>query len=145
MGVACLIHQPKYSMFVRDPEDGLLDVLSENGVGCIPFSPLAQGLLTDRYLHGIPTDSRAAKSHGFLHPEEVSEQRIDQVKALKALADDRGQSISQFAIAWLLRSSQITTVLIGASSVEQLSSNLGSIQNTRFSQDELKLIDTILK
>lgn len=145
MGVACLIHQPKYSMFVRDPEDGLLDVLSENGVGCIPFSPLAQGLLTDRYLHGIPADSRAAKSHGFLHPEEVSEQRIDQVRALKALADDRGQSISQFAIAWLLRSSQITTVLIGASSVEQLSSNLGSIQNTRFSQDELNLIDTILK
>lgn len=145
MRVSCLIHQPKYSMFVREPENGLLDVLSEKGVGCIPFSPLAQGLLTDRYLKGIPADSRAAKSHGFLHPEEVSEQRIGQVIALKTIADARGQSISQLAIAWLLRTSAITTVLIGASSVDQLSSNLGSIQNTRFSPDELNAIEAILK
>ena len=144
MGVSCLIHQPKYSMFVRDPEEGLLDVLRENGVGCIPFSPLAQGLLTDRYLHGIPADSRAAKSHGFLHPEEVSEHRISQVRALKSIADAREQSISQLAIAWLLRTSQITTVLIGASSVDQLSNNLKSMQNTLFSPEELMAIDNIL-
>lgn len=145
MGVSCLIHQPKYSMFVRDAEEGLLDVLRENGVGCIPFSPLAQGLLTDRYLHGIPADSRAAKSHGFLHREEVSEHRINQVLALKTIADARSQSISQLAIAWLLRTSQITTVLIGASSVEQLGNNLNSIQNTQFTADELVAIDNILK
>ena len=145
MGVSCLIHQPKYSMFVRDPEEGLLDVLRENGVGCIPFSPLAQGLLTDRYLHGIPADSRAAKPHGFLHPEDVSDQRISQVKALKSMADAREQSISQLAIAWLLRTSQITTVLIGASSVDQLSNNLKSIHNTNFSVEELNTIDNILK
>ncbi len=145
MGVSCLIHQPKYSMFVRDAEEGLLDVLRENGVGCIPFSPLAQGLLTDRYLHGIPADSRAAKSHGFLHREEVSEHRINQVLALKTIADARSQSISQLAIAWLLRTSQITTVLIGASSVEQLGNNLNSIQNTHFTADELVAIDNILK
>ncbi len=144
MGVSCLIHQPKYSMFVRDPEEGLLDVLRENGVGCIPFSPLAQGLLTDRYLHGIPADSRAAKSHGFLHPEEVSEHRISQVRALKSIADAREQSISQLAIAWLLRTSQITTVLIGASSVDQLSNNLKSMQNTLFSPEELMANDNIL-
>jgi L-glyceraldehyde 3-phosphate reductase len=145
MGVSCLIHQPKYSMFVRDPEEGLLDVLRENGVGCIPFSPLAQGLLTDRYLHGIPADSRAAKPHGFLHPEDVSDQRISQVMALKSMADAREQSISQLAIAWLLRTSQITTVLIGASSVDQLSNNLKSIHNTSFSVEELNTIDNILK
>lgn len=145
MGVSCLIHQPKYSMFVRDAEEGLLDVLRENGVGCIPFSPLAQGLLTDRYLHGIPADSRAAKSHGFLNREEVSEHRINQVLALKTIADARSQSISQLAIAWLLRTSQITTVLIGASSVEQLGNNLNSIQNTHFTADELVAIDNILK
>jgi L-glyceraldehyde 3-phosphate reductase len=145
MGVSCLIHQPKYSMFVRDPEEGLLDVLRENGVGCIPFSPLAQGLLTDRYLHGIPADSRAAKPHGFLHPEDVSDQRISQVMALKSMADAREQSISQLAIAWLLRTSQITTVLIGASSVDQLSNNLKSIHNTNFSVEELNTIDNILK
>ncbi|MBK8849174.1 MAG: aldo/keto reductase [Saprospiraceae bacterium] len=145
MGVSCLIHQPKYSMFVRDAEEGLLDVLRENGVGCIPFSPLAQGLLTDRYLHGIPADSRAAKSHGFLNREEVSEHRINQVLALKTIADARSQSISQLAIAWLLRTSQITTVLIGASSVEQLGNNLNSIQNTQFTADELVAIDNILK
>jgi L-glyceraldehyde 3-phosphate reductase len=145
MGVSCLIHQPKYSMFVRDPEEGLLDVLRENGVGCIPFSPLAQGLLTDRYLHGIPADSRAAKPHGFLHPEDISDQRISQVMALKSMADAREQSISQLAIAWLLRTSQITTVLIGASSVDQLSNNLKSIHNTSFSVEELNTIDNILK
>ena len=145
MGVSCLIHQPKYSMFVRDPEEGLLDVLRENGVGCIPFSPLAQGLLTDRYLHGIPADSRAAKPHGFLHPEDVSDQRISQVMALKSMADAREQSISQLAIAWLPRTSQITTVLIGASSVDQLSNNLKSIHNTNFSVEELNTIDNILK
>ena len=145
MGVSCLIHQPKYSMFVRDPEEGLLDVLRENGVGCIPFSPLAQGLLTDRYLHGIPADSRAAKPHGFLHPEDISDQRISQVMALKSMADAREQSISQLAIAWLLRTSQITTVLIGASSVDQLSNNLKSIHNTNFSVEELNTIDNILK
>lgn len=145
MGVPCLIHQPKYSMFVREAENGLLDLLTARGVGCIPYSPLAQGLLTDRYLQGIPSDSRAAKSHGFLHAEEVAPEVIAKVRALKEVADNRGQTISQLALSWLLQKPAVTTVLIGASSVEQLKNNLRCIDNTSFSHQETTLIESILK
>lgn len=144
LGVKCLIHQPKYSMFVRDAENGLLDLLKERGVGCIPYSPLAQGLLTDRYLSGIPDNSRAAKSHGFLQKEDVSEDKISRVIQLKTIADQRGQSISQLALAWILRHQNITTVLIGASSVEQLNHNLQTLKNTQFDTVELSAIENIL-
>lgn len=144
MGINCLIHQPKYSMFVREAEEGLLDVLESRGVGCIPFSPLAQGLLTEKYLKGIPQDSRAAKSHGFLQEKEVSEEKVNKVKALDAIAQARGQSIAQLALSWLLKSKSITTVLIGASSVEQLIVNIRSIDNTNYSQDEIDAINRIL-
>ena len=144
LGVKCLIHQPKYSMFVRDAENGLLDLLKERGVGCIPYSPLAQGLLTDRYLSGIPDNSRAAKSHGFLQKEDVSDDKISRVIQLKTIADQRGQSISQLALAWILRHQNITTVLIGASSVEQLNHNLQTLQNTQFDAAALSAIENIL-
>lgn len=145
LGTPCLIHQPKYSMFERWVEGGLLDVLEEEGVGCIPFSPLAQGLLTDRYLNGIPADSRAAKSHGFLKKEEVSEQTISKIKRLNAVAVNRNQSLAQMALAWLLKDKRITTVLIGASSVAQLQNNLGCLNNLAFTPAELDEIEMILK
>jgi L-glyceraldehyde 3-phosphate reductase len=144
MGIHCLIHQPKYSMFVREAEQGLLEVLNERGVGCIPFSPLAQGLLTDKYLKGIPGDSRAAKSHGFLQEKEISEEKLNKVKRLADIGQARGQSIAQLALSWLLKSTKITTVLIGSSSVEQLSNNIRCIDNTIFSQDEINAIEAIL-
>lgn len=145
LGTPCLIHQPKYSMFVRWVEDGLLDVLEHNGVGCIAFSPLAQGLLTDRYLKGIPEDSRAAKSTGFLQTNEVTEEKIAKVKKLNALAQQRNQSLAQMALAWLLKDKRVTSVLIGASSVEQLNNNLDALNNTIFSNEELTSIENILK
>ena len=145
LGTPCLIHQPKYSMFERWVEDGLLDVLAERGVGCIPFSPLAQGLLTDRYLHGIPDDSRAAKPHGFLKRDQVTTERIDKAQRLNELAQRRGQSLSQMALAWVLKDPRITTVLIGASSVAQLEQNLGCLANRSFSADELPAIESILR
>jgi L-glyceraldehyde 3-phosphate reductase len=144
LGCPLLIHQPKYSMFVRDPEQGLLDVLGEEGVGCIPFSPLAQGLLSDRYLEGVPADSRAAKPHGFLQLEQVTAERIDKARRLNELARSRGQGLAQMALAWVLRDPRITTVLIGASSVAQLEINLGCLENRRFGADELAAIDAIL-
>jgi L-glyceraldehyde 3-phosphate reductase len=144
LGCPLLIHQPKYSMFVRDPEHGLLDVLGEEGVGCIPFSPLAQGLLTDRYLHGIPADSRAAKPHGFLKQEQVTEQAIAKARRLNDLAQSRGQSLAQMALAWVLRDPRITTVLIGASSVAQLDNNLACLARRDFAPEELSTIDGIL-
>jgi L-glyceraldehyde 3-phosphate reductase len=145
LGTPCLIHQPKYSMFVRWVEDGLLDVLENNGVGCIAFSPLAQGLLTNRYLKGIPEDSRAAKSTGFLQESEVTEEKISKAKELNKLAQNRSQSLAQMALAWLLKDKRVTSVLIGASSVEQLSNNLASLNNSDFSNDELTSIENILK
>jgi L-glyceraldehyde 3-phosphate reductase len=145
MGVACLIHQPKYSMFVRWVEDGLLDVLGENGVGCIAFSPLAQGLLTNRYLNGIPEGSRASKEHGFLKPNEITEEKINRIKNLNAIAQNRNQSLAQMALAWLLKDPRVTSVLIGASSVEQLDDNLKMLNNSVFSDDELKKIEEALK
>ena len=144
LGTPCLIHQPKYSMLVRDAEEGLLDVLGENGVGCIPFSPLAQGLLTNKYLKGIPADSRAGKSTGFLQQDQVDAGTIEKVKALNIVAEKRGQSLAQMAIAWLLKDSRVTTVLIGASRVEQLLDSLKAVENKNFDASELEQIEKIL-
>jgi L-glyceraldehyde 3-phosphate reductase len=144
LGTPCIIHQPKYSMFERTPEKGLLDVLEKNGVGCIPFSPLAQGMLTDRYLKGIPADSRAAKEHGFLKTNEITTDKLVKIKKLNELAEKRGQSLSQMAIAWLMKKPVITSVLIGVSSVEQLEANLGTLDNTIFNEQELAGIEKIL-
>ena len=145
MGCPLLIHQPKYSMFERWVEDQLLDALADEGVGCIPFSPLAQGLLTDRYLHGVPSDSRAAKAHGFLSEDEIDSETLDKIRQLHDLAQHRGQSLAQMALAWLLKDDRITSVLIGASSVEQLEQNLACRQQADFSSEELATIETILK
>jgi L-glyceraldehyde 3-phosphate reductase len=145
LGTPCLIHQPKYSMFERWAEGGLLDVLEKDGVGCIPFSPLAQGLLTDKYLHGIPEDSRAAKSTGFLQKSQVTEERISQIKQLNELALQRGQTLAQMALAWLLKDDRVTSVLIGASKPEQLADSLKCLDNIHFSTEELTRIETILK
>jgi len=142
-GVPCLIHQPKYSLFVRNIENGLFPVLHEEGIGCIPFSPLAQGLLTDRYLHGIPADSRAAKSHGFLRQEEVTEVRVGQARRLNEVARARGQTLAQMALAWVLRQPQVTSALIGASRVAQIDDAIGALANRRFTAEELKTIDRI--
>jgi len=144
MHVNCLIHQPKYSMFNRWVENGLLDVLEETGIGCIPFSPLEQGLLTDKYLNGIPVDSRAYKPHGFLKIEDVTVQRISKAKRLNKIAAERSQSLAQMAIAWLLKDKRVTSVLIGVSSVDQLDDNLKTLNNLNFSGEEFKEIDIIL-
>lgn len=143
LGTPCLIHQPKYSMFERWVEDGLLEVLEEEGIGCIPFSPLAQGLLTDRYLNGIPEGSRAAKSWGFLKPHQV-EPAIEKVKKLNDIAVERGQTLAQMALAWILKDKRITSVLIGASSVKQIDDNVETLRNLPFSDAELEAIETIL-
>lgn len=145
LGCPCLIHQPKYSMYERWIEAELLDVLEQEGAGCIPFSPLAQGLLTDRYLHGIPDGSRASKPHGFLKSNQVTPERVAQSQRLNEIASGRGQSLAQLALAWVLRDPRITTVLIGASSVEQLDQNLGCLENREFSPNELAAIEAILK
>lgn len=144
LGTPCLIHQPKYSMFERWVEDGLLDVLGENGVGCIPFSPLAQGLLTDKYLKGIPTDSRAAKTHGHLQENQVSDSAIAKIRQLNDLAIGREQTLAQMALAWLLKDYRVTSVLIGASRVSQLEDSLKCLDNLDFSHDELQQIENIL-
>lgn len=144
MHVNCLIHQPKYSMFNRWVENGLLNVLEETGMGCIPFSPLEQGLLTDKYLKGIPVDSRAYKPHGFLKIEDVTEQRISKAKRLNEIASERNQSLAQMAIAWLLKDPRVTSVLVGVSKVEQLDDNLKTLNNLNFSKEELKNIDLIV-
>ncbi|HEX9152945.1 MAG TPA: aldo/keto reductase [Flavobacterium sp.] len=144
LGTPCLIHQVKYSMFVRQPEAGLLDVLEEKGVGCIAFSPLAQGLLTDKYLNGIPKNSRASNPNGHLTTDQVSEDRIQKIMQLNAVAQQRNQSLAQMALAWLLKDNRITSVLIGASSVDQLNNNIDSLQNLDFSKKELADIESIL-
>ena len=143
LGTPCLIHQPKYSMFERWAEGGLLDVLEDNGIGCIPFSPLAQGLLTNKYLNGIPEGSRASKGV-FLKPEMLTQAKLTQIKALNEIAQSRNQSLAQMALAWLLKDKRITSVLIGASSVAQLDDNLKALDNYQFSTDELKKIEKIL-
>jgi L-glyceraldehyde 3-phosphate reductase len=144
LGTPCLIHQPKYSMFERTPEKGLLDVLESEGIGAIVFSPLAQGLLTDRYLRGIPSDSRAAKPKSYLQKEQVSSEILNKVKALNDIAADRGQSLAQMALAWLLRDERVTSVLIGASSVDQLNNNIDCLKNISFDSNELQMIEKIL-
>lgn len=144
LGTPCLIHQPKYSMFERGIEGGLLDVLEREGIGCIPFSPLAQGLLTDRYLKEVPPDSRAAKPHGFLQREQVTQEKVRKASALNELAKERGQSLAQMALAWVLRDPRVTSALIGASSVAQLEDNLAALNNLAFAADELARIEAIL-
>jgi len=145
LGTPCLIHQPRYSMMDRWVEYGLLDVLEDQGIGCIPFSPLEQGILTSKYLKGIPKDSRAAKSTGFLQQDEVTEALIDKSKKLNEIAQNRNQNLAQMAIAWLLKDDRVTSVLIGVSTVKQLMDNLGSLDNLSFSNTELQSIDSILK
>lgn len=144
LGTPCLIHQPRYSMLDRWVEAGLLNVLADKGVGCIPFSPLAQGMLSNRYLHGIPTDSRAGKAHGFLTSDQITEARLAQIRALNELAQARGQSLAQMALAWLLKDPRITSVLVGASSAEQLRDSLACLQRLDFAADELSAIEAIL-
>ncbi|MFC2113341.1 L-glyceraldehyde 3-phosphate reductase [Bacteroidota bacterium] len=144
LGTPCLIHQPRYSMLVRDPEDGLLETLADEGIGCIPFSPLAQGLLSNRYLKGIPEDSRATVNH-FLKKKSITKELINKVSQLNKIAGLRKQSLAQMAIAWLLKDQRVTSVLIGASSVKQLHDNLGTLNNTEFVRHELDEIDKILK
>ena len=145
LGTPLLIHQPKYSMFERWVEDGLLDLLEEEGVGCIPFSPLAQGLLTNKYLQGIPENSRIAKPHGFLKQENLTEGRLQQIRSLNELAQQRGQSLAQMALSWILKDKRVTSVLVGASSPAQLLDSLKCKERIDFSPQELAAIEKILK
>lgn len=147
LGTPCLIHQPRYSMFDRWVENGLLDVLDENGVGCITFSPLAQGLLTNKYLKGIPADSRAAahRGNGAVDEDQITEEKINKVVLLNKLAEARGQSLAQMALAWILKDPRITSVLIGASKPEQVLDSLKCLDNCQFSVEELAKINSILR
>src|SRR5512133_416723 len=138
LGTPCLIHQPKYSMFERWIEHGLTDVLEREGIGCIAFSPLAQGLLTNRYLEGIPADSRAGKPHGFLRPQQVTPERIAVVRQLNEIAKARGQSLAQMALVWVLRRPVVTSALVGASTVAQLDQNLDALAAPPLTEDELQ-------
>ena len=144
MGTPFLIHQFKYSMFVRTPEQGLLEELKRQSIGGIAFSPLAQGLLTDRYLKGIPADARAGKPWGFLKAKEVDARRVGQAKKLAAMAKERGQSLAQMALAWTLRDPAVTSALIGASRVEQVEQCVATIAKLEFEERELKRIERIL-
>ena len=144
LGTPCLIHQPYYNMFGRWIEDGLTAVLDEEGIGCIPFSPLAQGLLTDRYLNGIPADSRAGQGVFFLKPKDVTDEKVAKVRKLNEIAQARGQSMAQMALAWVLRLPQVTSALIGASRPAQIEDAVGALNNLAFSADELARIDAIL-
>jgi L-glyceraldehyde 3-phosphate reductase len=144
LGTPCLIHQPRYNMFDRGVEEDLLGVLEKKGVGCIPFSPLAQGLLSERYLDGIPADSRMAGESIFLTKEKLNPDTLVKIKALHQHAEQRGQTLAQMALAWILRRSEVTSVLIGASSVNQVEINAATIHNLSFSRDELAYIDNIL-
>lgn len=143
LGTPCLIHQPLYNILNRWIESELLNVLAEEGIGCIAFCPLAQGLLTNRYLAGIPAGSRASKSHGFLKPQHLTPEKLAAVKALNDLAAARGQSLAQMALAWVLRHPNVTSALIGASRVEQLEENIAALRNLAFTPDELARIDAI--
>jgi len=145
LGTPCLIHQPVYNMFNRWVENGLLDALRDEGIGCIAFCPLAQGLLTDRYLGGIPGDSRAGKPHGFLRPAQVTEEKLAKVRRLNEIAQLRGQSLAQMAIAWLLRHDVVTSVIVGASKVRQLEDDIAGLKMMSFSTEELKSIDDVLR
>lgn len=139
-----IIHQPKYSMYHREPEEGLLDVLKQNKKGCIAYSPLAQGMLTDRYLGGIPEDSRAGRdTYHFLEKEDVQE-TLEKTRKLNQIAEERGQSLAQMAIAWLLRDDKVTSVLVGASKVSQLESNVQALDNIQFTEEESNKIEEVL-
>ncbi|WP_336771019.1 aldo/keto reductase [Paenibacillus sp. MMO-58] len=144
LGTPCVIHQPNYSMMSRWIEDGLQEVLEEEGIGSIVFSPLEKGILTDRYLNGIASDSRAAGPSVFLRPEDINEMRLAKVKELNKLALERGQKLSQMALAWVLRGGRVTSALIGASKVEQIEDAVGALANASFSQEELDRIEHIL-
>jgi L-glyceraldehyde 3-phosphate reductase len=143
LGSPCLIHQPSYSMLNRWVEGGLTKALEEERIGCIAFSPLAQGLLTNRYLKGIPRDSRASKPHGFLKKEKITPEILKTIGALNEIAGKRGQTLAEMAVAWILRDPVITTVLIGASKVSQVEDNVAALRNLAFSQDELAAIDQL--
>ncbi|KIC95712.1 L-glyceraldehyde 3-phosphate reductase [Flavihumibacter solisilvae] len=147
LGTPCLIHQPKYSMFERWVEGGLMDVLGEEGIGCIPFSPLAQGLLTDKYLHGIPDDSRAARhlGNGAMEEDAVTPANIEKARKLNVLAQKRGQSLAQMALAWVVKDPRVTSVLIGASRPEQIDDSIRCLTNYNFAQEELNMINEILR
>ncbi|ALB55742.1 Putative ion-channel protein [Cronobacter universalis NCTC 9529] len=144
LGTPCVIHQPKYSMFERWVEDGLLDLLQEKGVGSIAFSPLAGGQLTDRYLNGIPADSRAASGSRFLNPDQITPEKLEKVRQLNDLAVQRGQKLSQMALAWVLRDEKVTSVLIGASKISQIDDAVGMLANRNFSAEERQAIEAIL-
>ena len=144
LGTPLLIHQPRYSMMDRWVEDGLLDVLGENGIGSIAFSPLEQGMLTDKYLKGIPEDSRATKDGRYLKPEQIGGEKLEQIRQLNEVAISRGQTLAQMAIAWLLKDSRITSVLVGVSKPEQLDDNVNAVKNTQFSEAEVSKIKGIL-
>jgi len=158
LGTPCLIHQPKYSMFERwieqplastssasgTSEGSLLDVLREEGIGCIVFSPLAQGLLTDKYLTGIPADSRASKPHGFLKRDQITDDKLEQIRRLNELANARGQTLAQMALTWVLRHPEVTSAVIGASRVAQIEDGVGALKKLEFAKEELEEIEKIL-
>ena len=144
LGTPCLIHQPSYSLLNRRVEQGLLTVLADEGLGCIAFCPLSQGLLTSRYLDGIPSDSRAASEHGSLKEAAITAAKISQLRQLNEVAVARGQSLAQMALAWVLRRPEVTTVLIGASRPQQIEENVGALEAPDFSDDELQRLDEIV-
>jgi L-glyceraldehyde 3-phosphate reductase len=144
LGTSCLIHQPRYSLFDRWIEQGLLEALAEEGIGCIVFSPLAQGLLTNKYLDGLPADSRAAKAHGFLRPNDITPEKLDKVRKLNDIAQQRGQTLAQLALAWVLRHAGVTSALIGASRVRQIEDGVAALQAAAFQPEELRAIEAIL-
>jgi L-glyceraldehyde 3-phosphate reductase len=145
LGTPCLIHQPSYSMFNLWIEDELLKTLEEERIGCIVFSPLSQGMLTNRYLNGIPRGSRASKPHGFLRPAQITDEKLAKVRRLNEVAQSRGQSLAQMALAWVLRHRQVTSAVIGASSIPQIKDAVGTLGNLSFTSEELKTIENILK
>jgi L-glyceraldehyde 3-phosphate reductase len=144
LGTPCLIHQPNYSMFDRWIEGDLLNVLAEEGIGCIVFSPLDQGVLTERYLKGIPADSRAGKPDTFLSQEDITEDKLVKVRRLNEIAQKRGQSMAQMALAWVLRQPVVTSALVGASRVSQVEDSIATLNRLDFSQEELRAIEQIL-
>jgi L-glyceraldehyde 3-phosphate reductase len=144
LGTPCVMHQPKYSLFERTPEAGLLEVVEKEGLGCAVFSPLAQGMLTDRYLQGIPADARAGKPHGYLRPEQLDAGRMEKVRRLAEVAARRGQPLASMAIAWVLRDRRVTSAIIGASKVAQLEQCVAAASSAPFAADELERIDAIL-
>ncbi len=144
LGTPCLVHQPVYNMFRRWTEGGLLDFLRQEGIGCVVFSPLAQGLLTNKYLGGIPSGSRASKPHGMLKKEQITDEVRRKIAALDRIAQERGQSLAEMALSWVLRNPAVTSAIVGASSVEQIESNIAAIGSSPFSTEELRQIDSIV-